>query len=71
MGWKRLAVLLTVVGQSLDDLSHCGSFLADGNVDTVQFLLLICTVVKSLLIDDGIDSDSGFTTRQQSKRLLF
>ena len=50
------------IGQSLDNLGHGGSLLADGNVDTVQLGLGVITLVESLLVDDGVNGDGGFAS---------
>lgn len=49
------------VGETLDNLSDSGSLLSNSNVDTVQLLLLISCIVKSLLIDDGINSNGSLS----------
>merc|ERR1712079_965693 len=48
------------IGQSLDNLGHSGSLLADGNVDAEQLLLGVSSIVESLLVDNGVDGDGGF-----------
>lgn len=48
------------VGKTLDDLSDSGALLTDGDVNTVQLLLLISSVVEALLVDDGINGNGGF-----------
>merc|ERR1712088_732312 len=47
--------------QPLDNLGHGGSLLSHSNVDAVQHLLLVSGLVESLLVDDGVDGDSGLT----------
>jgi hypothetical protein len=48
--------------KGLDELSDGGTLLADGNVDTVQLLLLGgAGVVPALLVEHGVESDSGLT----------
>lgn len=50
---------LTSISQPLHDLSDGGPFLSDGDVDAVQLLLLILSLVEALLVDDGVDGQSG------------
>ena len=38
------------------------SLLANGNVDAVEFLLLISTLVPAVLIQDGVQSNSGLSS---------
>jgi hypothetical protein len=49
--------------KGLDELSDGGTLLTDGNVDTVQLLLLggVGGVVPALLVEHGVESDSGLT----------
>jgi len=51
---------LTRVSKPLHNLSHGGSLLTNSNVDTVQLLLFVFGVVESLLVDDGVNGQSGF-----------
>lgn len=48
------------ISQPLDQLSHGGTLLSNSYINAVQFLLLVCGVVKTLLVDYGVDGDSGF-----------
>lgn len=50
-----------VVLKSLDKLGDGRSLLANGNVDTVELLLLVLAVVPSLLVKNGIDGNLGLT----------
>lgn len=50
-----------VLFQGLDQLGDGGSLLTDGDVDTVQLLGLVGTVVESLLVQDGVEGDGGLT----------
>jgi hypothetical protein len=50
-----------VLLKSLDELGDSGSLLADGNVDTVELLLLVGTVVPSLLVQHSIESDGSLS----------
>ena len=51
------------VRQTLDNLSDGGSLLTDGNVDAVQFLLLISAIVETFLVYDGINGNGGLTVK--------
>jgi len=44
-----------------DQLGNGGLFLANGDVDAVEFLGLVVFVVELFLVQDGIKSDGGFT----------
>lgn len=46
-----------VLLEGLDELGDGRSLLADGDVDTVQLLLLVGTVVPLLLVQDGVNGD--------------
>merc|ERR1719468_400394 len=50
------------VSQTLDNLSNGGSLLADGNVNAEQLGLSVITLVEPLLVNDGIDGNSGFAS---------
>lgn len=50
-----------VLLEGLDKLSDGGSLLADGNVDTVELLGLVGSVVPSLLVQDGIEGNSSLS----------
>ena len=50
-----------VLLESLYQLSDSRTLLTDGNVDTVQLLFLILTIVPPLLVEDGVDSDGGLS----------
>ena len=50
-----------VLLESLDELGDGGSLLTDGNVDAVKLLLLVATLVPSVLVQDGVESDSGLS----------
>lgn len=51
-----------VLLKGLDELSDGRSLLANGNVDTVELLGLVGTVVPLLLVKNGVDGKSGFTS---------
>ena len=53
------------VGESLQDLRDRGALLANGDVNAVELLLLVCAVVEALLIDDRVDSDCGLSVNWQ------
>jgi hypothetical protein len=48
------------ISEPLDDLSDGGPLLSDGDVDTVQLLLLISGFIEPLLVDDSVNGDSSF-----------
>ena len=50
----------TGIGQTLDNLGNSGTLLTNGNIDAVQFLGFILTVVETLLVDDGINGQGSF-----------
>lgn len=50
-----------VLLKSLHELSDGRTLLANGNVDTVELLLLILTVVPALLVEDSVDRDGGLS----------
>ena len=50
------------VSETLYDLSHSGSLLTNGNVNAVQLLTFFSCIVKSLLVDDGVDGDGSFAS---------
>lgn len=51
-----------VLLKGLDELSDGRSLLANGNIDTVELLGLVGTVVPLLLVKNGVNGDSGFTS---------
>ena len=55
---------LTRIRQSLDNLRDSGSLLADGDVDTVQLLALVVSVVEPLLVDDAINGNGGLAKKK-------
>jgi len=50
-----------VLLKSLNELGDGRSLLTDGDVDAVKLLLLVGAVVPSLLVEHGIQSDSGLS----------
>jgi len=50
-----------VLLEGLHELSDCRTLLTNGNVDTVQLLVLFLTIVPPLLVEDGVDSDGGLS----------
>jgi len=50
-----------VLLKSLDELGDGGTLLTDGDVDTVELLLLVATVVETLLVEHGIKGDGGLS----------
>jgi len=51
-----------VLLKSLDELSNSGALLANGDVDTVELLLLVVGVVPSLLVENGVEGNSGLAS---------
>ena len=47
--------------EGLHELSDGRTLLTNGDIDTVQLLILFLTIVPPLLVEDGIDSDGGFS----------
>merc|ERR1719410_266282 len=50
------------VSEPLHNLSDSGPLLANGDVDTVQLLLGVISLVEALLVDDGINGDGGLAS---------
>jgi len=50
-----------VLLKGLDELSDGGSLLSDGDVNTVELGGLVVTVVPPLLVEDGVDGNSGLS----------
>merc|ERR1712073_1945 len=50
------------VSKPLHNLSDSGPLLADGDIDTVQLLLGVISLVEALLVDDGINGDGGLAS---------
>merc|ERR1719220_1991082 len=50
------------VSEPLYNLGDSGPLLADGDVDTVQLLLGVISLVKALLVDDGVNGDGGLAS---------
>merc|ERR1719454_2196687 len=50
------------VSEPLHNLGDSGPFLANGDVETVQLLLGIVSLIEALLVDDGFDGDSGLAS---------
>ena len=57
------------ISQSLDDLGDSWTLLSNGDVDAVQFFLLISTIVETFLVNDGIDGNGGFAAKRNQKLL--
>ena len=51
-----------VLLEGLDELSDSRTLLTDGNVNTVQLLLLILAVVPPLLVENGVDRDGSLSS---------
>merc|ERR1719470_622499 len=58
------------VSEPLHNLGDSGPLLANGDVDTVQLLLGIVGLVEALLVDDGVDGDSGLASLSVSDNQL-
>ena len=50
-----------VLLEGLDELSDCRSLLSDGDIDTIELLDFIASVVPLLLVENGVDGNGGFT----------
>ena len=50
-----------VLLEGLDELSNGRSLLTDGDVDTVELLLLVVAIVPSLLVKDGVKTNGSLT----------
>ena len=50
-----------VLLERLHELSDGGPLLTDGNVDTVELLLLVTAVVPPLLVQHGVEGDSSLS----------
>ena len=48
------------IGQPLHQLSHSGPLLTNGDVDAVQLLLLISSIIEALLVDDCVNGNGSF-----------
>lgn len=51
-----------MVFEGLNHIGNSGFFLSDSNVDAVKFFLIVTQFEGSLLVDDGIDGNSGFSS---------
>lgn len=50
-----------VLLKGLDELGNSGTLLSDSDVDTVELLGLVLSVVPSLLVEHGIEGDGGLS----------
>ena len=48
--------------EHLDELGDGGAFLTDGDVDTVELLGLVCTIVPAPLVEDSVNGDSSLAS---------
>jgi hypothetical protein len=48
-----------VILKHLHNVSNCGSLLTDSNVDAVKLLGVVVINEGALLVDDGVNSNSG------------
>ena len=61
-GWDNDGVIHGAgVSQTLDNLSDSRTFLSNSDVDAVQLLWLICSVIETLLVDDGVNGQGSFS----------
>ena len=51
----------TEISEGLDDVGNGGSLLSNSNVDTEKLLNIISSSMSVLLVDDGINSNSGLS----------
>merc|ERR1719431_2102804 len=58
------------VSKPLDNLGDGGSLLTNSHIDAEQLLLGISGIIEPLLVDDGIDGDSGFASLSVSNDQL-
>merc|ERR1719341_1587092 len=58
------------VSKPLDNLGDSGSLLTNSHIDAEQLLLGISGFIEPLLVDDGIDGDSGFASLSVSNDQL-
>merc|ERR1712215_124809 len=56
--------------EPLDNLGNSGSLLSNSNVNAVKFLLGITSFVEPLLVDDGVNSNSSFSSLSVSNDQL-
>ena len=57
----------TAVREPLDNLSYSAPLLADGDVDRIQLLLLVISIIEPLLIDDGVYRNRRLTVCVREK----
>ena len=50
-----------VLLEGLHELSDGGTLLTNSDVDTVKLLLLIFAIIPPLLVEDGVNSNSGLS----------
>merc|ERR1719264_562139 len=50
------------VGEPLHNLGNSGPLLADSDVDTVELLLGVISLVEALLVDDGVNGNSSLAS---------
>jgi hypothetical protein len=52
----------TEISKGLHDVSNCGSLLSNSDVDAEKLLLFVSSLVILLLVDNGINGNSGLTS---------
>lgn len=57
-----LKPILTSISQPLYNLSDGGPLLSNGDVNAVQLLLLVISLVEPLLVDDGVDGQGSLSS---------
>ena len=68
--WNPCFQLLTCIWKPLYNLRHSRSLLTYGNINTVQLLLLIFSIIEPFLVDNCVNGKSSFTTRQKWQNLI-
>lgn len=53
------------ISQPLHQLGHSGPLLSNGNIDAVQLLLLISSIIETFLVDDCVNGNGSFTGRRR------
>ena len=61
-GGNNYRVLHGILLEHLDKLGDGGAFLTNGDVDTVELLGLVCTIVPVPLVEDSVNGDSSLAS---------
>jgi hypothetical protein len=60
---RSLSILGNLSGhKSLDELSNGRALLANGDIDTIELLVLILTVIPMLLVENSVDGDGSLAS---------